>query len=372
MPIAIRAAPAALATLIGVVGLVLQTNPVRPYSDGAWAPNDLVGLLIIGLVVGLLNRSVSGLVGTIIGAAAAIAIQLYVLTESASYTPTVVASLAEPAWSREVLGGLAIGMASLLAGYAVGAIARRVPASLRSGVVAMRSSATFNRHGVIAGLTLAAAAVLAFALVRAAATSAYVPAESQPTLRVSIVGDQIASVAPDPVPAGRVVIDMQRNAGTQERWISVEGPLTAEMDAVLEAGNDPLAGGLSRLFPVSVEPVQWIARTDLQPGRYAFVVSTGFPEVGPEVTELPPVPAIDIRRFEVSGPEPTSTRAPTGGPLVDLGRLFGVGVVGWGIAGLWLTRRGRNVALAATAGVVAAGLMWVLVNLAVGQSHSPF
>jgi hypothetical protein len=384
VPFAIRAAPAALATLMGVVVLVLQTTPVRPYADGSWAGGDLLALFVVGLVVGVLNRSVSGLVGTIAGATAAIAIQLYVLSESASYTTNVVATLGEPAWTRQVLGALAIGLTSLVGGYIVGALAGLLSTSLRShGSPTRPAAASFIGRGLIAGLSLAVAAGLALALVRATATSAYVPSESQPVLRVSVQGDRIVAVAPETISGGRVVIDVARSGGTQPRWISIEGPLTPDVEAVLAAGNDPLVGGLSRQWPASNEVVHQGGQADLWPGRYAIVVSAGYPEASPGDngfpaatpwdTGPPVVPALDIRRIVVSGPEPTDYRSATGGPVAILGFVFGLSVAGWGTGGsLVVARRGRNRAAAAIVGVVAAGALWLLTTLAIGQSHSPF
>lgn len=369
MPLAIRAAPAALMTLIGVVGLVLQM-PVRPYFDGQWVPSDLLGLLIIGLVVGVLNRSVSGLVGTIVGATAAVAIQLYVLTESASYTPTVVASLGEPPWSGQVLLALAVGIASLSGGYLAGAGAGRLLALLRTREKTMRSPGLSIRDGLIPSATLAAAAVLTVALVRAAATSAYVPSESQ-LIRVSVQGDRILAVVPDTVPAGRVVIDtvwseLVAGAGV----IGLNGPITDELDTPPQTSYWP-AYGFSPLLPTGDDLVHGIARMDLGPGRYSVVVLEAWEppsDVGLDV----PLPALDARTITVTGPEPATFRAATGGPVVNLGRLFGIGVVGWGVAGSLLGARRRNVALAATVAVVAAGIMWVLVDLSVVLSWASF
>jgi hypothetical protein len=372
LPIAIAAAPAALVTTIAVLGLVFQTNPIRPYADAAWAWSDIVGLLVIGVVVGLLNRSISGLVGTIVGASAAVAIQLFVLTEQASQTVNVAASLGEPAWSGQVLAALAIGIASLVGGYAVGALAGPALTLVQSRGAAMRPSAAFTRDGVTVALALAGAAVLALALVRAAATSAYVPPASQPVLRVSVQGDRIVA-APETVPAGRVVIDVQRAGGSLERWVSIEGPLPPELEAMLDAGNDPFVGGWSRPFAASGELVRHSDRADLPPGRYAIVVSTGYPEVGPEDTEPPPVTALDVRKFVVTGPEPASFLAATGGPIVAIGYQLGLAITGWATAGsLLVVRRGRNRAPAVVAGLVAAGFMWLLVSFTIQQSYAPF
>ncbi len=385
LPIAIRAAPAAFVTLVGVfLGLVFQTNPVqegiygplvspRPYSDGAWVPSDLIGLFIVGLVVGVLNRSFSGLVGTIVGASAAVAIQLFVLTEQASWTTNVVASLREPAWSRQVLGALALGSASLIGGYVAGAFAGLAPAAVRSGGAAMRPSAAFIRHGVIAGLTLAGSIFLALVLVRAAATSAFVPSESEPVLQVTVQGDRISSVTPETIAAGRLTIDIQRTAGIKERWVSVEG-LTDDMEAVLLAGNDPqqYGGGLSRPFPATQDLVRIATRTELSPGRFAVIVSDGMAEMGPDDTAFPEVPALDVRKFVVTGPVPASSLAATGGPLLAIGYQLSLAVTGWATAGsLLVVRRGRNRAAAVMAGLVAAGLMWLLVGFTIHQSYAP-
>ncbi|MDQ2966314.1 MAG: hypothetical protein M3R57_10745 [Chloroflexota bacterium] len=372
MPITIGAAPAALVALVGVLGLVFQTNPVRPFADGAWASSDIVGLLVIGVVVGLLNRSVSGLVGTIIGASAAIAIQLFVLTEQASHTTNVAASLREPSWSGQISAALAIGIASLIGGFVVGALAGRALTRVQSRGAAMRPPAALGRGVVTVVLTLVGAAVLALALVGSAATSAYVPAESQPVLRVLVEGDRIVA-APETVPAGRVAIDVQRTGGTLERWVSIAGPLPPELEAILDAGNDPLVGGWSRPFAASGEPVRHTAQADLWPGRYAVVVSTGYPEMGPEDTEIPPVPALDVRRFVVTGPEPVSFLAATGGPIVAIGYQLSLAITGWATASsLLVVRRRRNRAAAVVAGLVAAGLMWLVVSFTIHQSHSPF
>lgn len=372
MPIAIRAAPAALATLVGVLGLVFQTNPVRPYTDGAWAASDLVGLFVVGLVVGVLTRSVSGLVGMIVGASAAVAIQLFVLTEQASWTTNVVASLREPGWSPQVLWALAVGITSLIGGYVAGALGGLVAAAVRSRGPAVRPSAPI-RHGAIAGLTLAGAALLAFVLVRAAATSAFVPSESEPVLQVTVQGDRISSVTPETIAAGRLTIDIQRTAGIKERWVSVEGPLTDDMEAVLLAGNDPQqpGGGLFRPFPATQDLVRIATRTELPPGRFAVIVSDGMAEMGPDDTAIPEVPALDARTLVVTGPE-LEARAATGGSIAAFGYQVALLITSWGTAGsLLVARRGRDRALAVSVGLVAAGLMWLLVGFTIHQSYAP-
>lgn len=372
-PVPLRPAPAALATLLGVLLIVFWTAPIRPYTEGVWEPADLIRLFVLALIVGALNPSVAGVVGTVLGATAAMAIQLFVLTEQASWTPAVVAALLEPAWSGRVLGALAIGLATIVAGHLAGTSLARIRAGRRSMDPAPQASDAVIRAGLTVMSVIAACALLTTILLRATATSAYVLTESSPAIHIAGQGDSIVAVTPESVVAGRVLIDIEWTGGALERWVSIEGPLTAETEAVLAAGYDPLVGGFSRLLPRSDELVHRAGGADLLPGRYAVVISAGFPEMGPDDMVPPPVPALDVRRLVVSGPGPDGGRAQTGGPIVAFGYLLGLAEAGWGIAGwVLVARRRRSLPVAVTAGVVGAALLWLLVGFTIGQSHSPF
>ncbi len=113
-------APAALLGLWGFLIAASLTEPIQPYTDGAWATSNLFVLALVGGLIGLAtHRPVVAAVGIALGPAAAVAIQLYVLAGQADYQPTVVASLGEPAWTFAVARALLIAVAAVWAGYVV-------------------------------------------------------------------------------------------------------------------------------------------------------------------------------------------------------------------------------------------------------------
>ncbi len=80
-------APAAFLTLWGVLIIVFQTNPIRPYTDGVWATGDLLSLAVVGGLIGLVSRPVAAAVGIALGTTAAVVLQLFTLAGQAHYQP---------------------------------------------------------------------------------------------------------------------------------------------------------------------------------------------------------------------------------------------------------------------------------------------
>jgi hypothetical protein len=367
-PIVLGAAPAALATLVGVVALGLMTTPARPYVEGRWAPVDLFGLIVLALAVGFFNRSLIGLLGTVVGATAAIAVQLFVLAEQASWSPDVVTSLRADAWPGQVLGALVTGLVTLAGGYLVGASAgvfvRPSPAGGSHQPPANR-----RQQALVALATLGGATLLLFVLVQDAATSAYVPRANAPILLVSVQGQRILTVAPETIGAGRIIVDTNRTgagAGASHVWL--DGPLSDRQLAILQSGIRPVGESAAELLPYGDDLIHHARQMDLGPGLYAVVVA----ELPFELTPEAPVRALDARTIVIGGPEPADRQAGSG-PLVVLGFLLALAVAGWGTAGsLLISGRVPNGLFAVIAGVLAAGILWLAANSAISQSHGPF
>ncbi|TFG86221.1 MAG: hypothetical protein E4H17_04355, partial [Gemmatimonadales bacterium] len=111
--------PSALVTLTAVRVLVFATNPVRPYTKGEWAANDLIALVVIGVLAGLVGRRLWGWSGVVLGMTAAVAFQLFVLTGQASWDPSVVSNLQQPRFAPAIALSLVVGLTAITVGYAL-------------------------------------------------------------------------------------------------------------------------------------------------------------------------------------------------------------------------------------------------------------
>ena len=116
-------APAALATLLGLLIIVIQTKPVRPYAGGEWASGDLVMLVMLGVLAGFLGRGLRGFAGIVLGMTGAVGLQLFVLTGQASWIPEVVTTLPQSSWMTTVAASLGLGLAAITGGYVVTRVA---------------------------------------------------------------------------------------------------------------------------------------------------------------------------------------------------------------------------------------------------------
>jgi hypothetical protein len=383
-------APAALLTFWGVIVLVFKTQPVRPYTDGAWAIGDLISLGVLGGVIGFVSRPIPAAVGTALGLAAAVALQLYVLAGQAVYQAVVVADLTEATWTTSVARALFVAVATMTSGYvvtrvAVGRLRARQPARPIVWLAAEPRARVAAEVALVALTAILIPGVLVGSSLLTTARSAYLPAEGEPTINVVYEDDGTLTSAPESVPAGRVTIVAHGTPPLD--YLSLYGPLSTD---VVEA--EDVAASFQQKRQVSgFGCCYWnhrIPRAELsEPGTYAFV-ALDRDWVPPEDqaaweawNKIEPIS--DIRLLKVTGPEPRpglSTEAGgAGGRYLTLGALAALGIEAWAVGGALLLRprrhpgpRTRKVVIAVAIGVVSGGFTGLLAMLAISQSHSPF
>jgi hypothetical protein len=109
-------APATLLVL-GSLLFYIFTKPIRPYAGGEWLAVDLGAFVLLGVIVGLVSRGLSGLAGIVLGMTGAVALQLFVLTGQAAWTPSVATRLSGSSWLPTVAGSLGMCLAAIVGGY---------------------------------------------------------------------------------------------------------------------------------------------------------------------------------------------------------------------------------------------------------------
>jgi hypothetical protein len=382
----IAPAPAALLAFWGMLIYVFGTQPIRPYTDGAWAPGDLTSFVVLGAVIGLVCRPLSAAAGIILGAAAAVALQLFVLAGQAHYQAVVVAALTEPAWTRATTGALALSIGALVLGslaswflVTVGRRASRQPRSLAGSQVDRPDRKVVARWTAAGLVVLAIAGLMVGISLVTTAHSAYLPTDSEPIIEVQLVDDKTLNLEPGSAPAGRMTIETSGPGRLGD--LALYGPLTPEEVAWLADGRVNTHG----------REVYWnhrLRRTELaQPGLYAFVALDPewvYPQDEAAWTAWDgskPVTAVHL--FRATAAEPSaglSTEAGgDGGAHLTLPAAAALATEGWAAAGALLLaiRRYRrpttaHVVVAAGAGLLSVGFVGMLTALAIGQAHSPF
>ena len=398
---AIAPAPAAFLTFWGLLIHVFGTQPVRPYTDGAWAPGDLLFLGVLGLVIGLVCRPLSATAGIVLGMAAVVALQLFVLAGQAHYQAVVVAALSEPAWTRATGGALALAIVVLVVGSLVTRaliivgrlVSRPTGPSVRSAADSTAGSppgSARSRTGrpdarAMVGLAGAGLAVLVIAGLMVGvslvttAQSAYLPAADEPVVRVQFLDDGTLTLAPEAVPAGRVTI-IADGVPTPD-GLHLYGPMSPEDEAWLRDGRVNSRG----------RDVYWshnLRRAALdEPGRYAFVAPERdwtYPQGEAEWAAWDgSMPISAARLLQVSAAKSraglTTEAGGDGGAHLTLPTAAALGIEGWAAAGaLFLAiRRYRrpteaHVVVAVLAGLASAVFAGMLIGLAISQAHSPF
>jgi hypothetical protein len=109
-------APATLLVL-GSLLFYIFTKPIRPYAGGEWLMVDLGAFVLLGVFAGLVSRGLRGFAGIVLGMTGAVALQLFVLTGQASWTPSVATALSGSSWLPTVATSLGLGLAALVVGY---------------------------------------------------------------------------------------------------------------------------------------------------------------------------------------------------------------------------------------------------------------
>ena len=165
-------APAALVTLWGLLFIVFATKPIRPYASGVWLTADLVMSVLLGVFAGLMSRGLRGFAGIVLGMTGAIALQLFVLTGQASWTPSVATTLSGSSWLPTVATSLGLGLAALVVGYAPIRVALHILAPRPGDQLAPMDR---SRRRFAPPLSVATVGILVSALLLAdASISAYV------------------------------------------------------------------------------------------------------------------------------------------------------------------------------------------------------
>lgn len=116
-------APATLVTLWGLLLFVVATKPIRPYAGGVWLTADLGMFVILGVFAGLMSRGLRGFAGIVLGMTGAIALQLFVLTGQASWTPSVATTLSGSSWLLTVAASLGLAFVTIVGGYVLTRVA---------------------------------------------------------------------------------------------------------------------------------------------------------------------------------------------------------------------------------------------------------
>jgi hypothetical protein len=363
--------------LWGALSIVFFTAPIQPYADGTWGTFALAALGGLGVLAAVVGRGAAAVVGTILGFAAAVAIQLFVLAGQAVANPGVVAGVTEPPWSGRVAIALAIGVGAILGGWLLAAAVREVVERRRGERTT--SSGALGRILTVAGVVIAAI-VLVGALVANVATSAYVVPSDQPVVALEVVGDEIVSAAPSGVRAGRMELEVRRSVdGVGD--VAITSALTPDDLATL--GSDRMSyDWIGEVFIGGSTGIRQERRhVQLEtPGSYAFIVWDALqePDAAGSVTLL------DSQRFEVLAPAAgTPTASGDGGSVVRLGGLLGVLVGVWSAGGCVLMARRRrwidagrpssgDLRVAAVAGTVAGLLLGGLALFAIDLARNPF
>jgi len=343
---------------------VVLVGDAQPYAGGGWPLEASVALGAAAALGGFICRGSWGLAGVIGGLAAAISVQLFVLTGQAAWTPAVVASVRGFWWLPTVGGALIYALGVVVVGYAIGwALARRTEGPAPSS----------ERRAPIAAVV--AALVLVGLLLADASTSAYVIPDDEPTLTVEGADGRIVSIDPAVVPAGRVTLVVPGDVGS-----GGETPvLTWAMDPSQAAD---LAAG--RLTAPTVTAVTDGTRVDLGPGTHAVVVVDWAATPPDPQTWDGSQPALSSATFEVSPVDPGTVRTRgDGGSVQVAGLLVALVLYGAAVAALlgWALR-GRQAAspsgeagawtVPIIVGLVSSAILGALALLAVDLAHNPF
>ena len=165
-------APATLLTL-GSLLFFIFTKPNRPYAGGEWLTVDLVLFVILGAFTGLVGRGLPGMAGIVLGMTGAVALQLFVLTGQAAWTPSVATRLAGSSWLPTVAVSLGMCLAAIVGGYALTRLAWSVAALLGPSDQASPPDRSLRRRAVSIIVAVIGVLVMGLLLVDAS-TSAYV------------------------------------------------------------------------------------------------------------------------------------------------------------------------------------------------------
>lgn len=384
-------APATLIVFWGLLVVVFVTQPIRPYTDGAWATGDLILQAGLGGVLGLVSRPIPAAVGTVVGLAAAVALQLFVLAGQAHYQAVVAAGLSEPPWTTVIAGAIAIALGAIASGYlvirtALGVTRRRAREPRLTMGTASRPRGRLDIEVTVASLAaLSIAGLIVGTSLGTTARSAYLPRQDEPTIHVELLDDGTLTVAPESAPAGRMTI--VAGGAPPLDYLSLVGPLPA---SVVEAPDLAAALNDTRSGP-GYGCCYWnhmLRRAELsEPGTYAFVAVDRDWEPPQDHTEWEAwdgaEPISDVHFLEVTeagGRSAPSTEAGgDGGAHLTVPSGAALAIEGLAAAGavLLTVRRGRrprarHLGVAIAVGVVSAALAGALSMLAISQAHSPF
>jgi hypothetical protein len=360
------AAPATVVALWGTLLVWITSLAGRagsePYSTGAVPPQAVVAFATVGLLAGLIAPSLTGLVGAALGFAAAIAIQLFVLTAQASWAPSVYSVIGRERWLVSMGTALIAFGAAIAVGFGVGWLARRELAGQPRAVPIGRPRALVVAAAILAG-TVALVAVL---LVDAGASTYLKPAD-EPAVAVTVGEDGSVALDSSTLPAGRATVVVPEASGGTA-WLALTTPLVpAQLDA-LEAG---------RLTAPTLTTLAGSTRWQFEPGRHA-IVNVGELEAAPPTWDG----SYPVLGWALLTVQPASSPVPArgaGGPIPVVGFLaaLAVNAVAVFMSGSYAIARrradgtwpiGAPLALAAVTTLLVGGLAFLAVDLV----HNPF
>ena len=230
--------------------------------------------------------------------AGSVALDLFVLTSQAAWTPAVVAFVRRTTWSADVSRALVESAVALAAGYA-----------LMRGLVRGAGIVSLARRS--AGPALAVLPVLVVAglfvglLVGDASNSPYVLPVSQPTLAVTVSGNRIMDIRPASMAAGRIEVWAAQTA-VRDADLILTTVLPVDRQAALLGGRIQY-GYLRGSLPVNPagtltsDPSSMSGLTDFStPGTYALVVSRVYSSWQPPDDWDGWVPILDARTFVIA------------------------------------------------------------------------
>lgn len=357
--------PPALIALVAFLIAVFTTIPVRPFVDVRLEGSDLVPLAVGGVIAGLAGRRLAGLAGLLLGVAAAVAIQLWVLSSWATYgreylaaisgSPSVLAATDLVAdrptgeWLVGVGGLLVLAVGVMAIGYLVGFMLVRQRVAPGWPPLAV---------GAAAGLGIVAILV-------AAAGTPLVPPDDTPRLPATADGDAAVVVDAAPNQPGIHLATLERTGvATSDAYLC--GPLSEATLADVSEGSVADAD-LGCVIAIRERPSSaWLV--DLGPGRYAWLV------LGPGPASSAGEARSTVEEdtlFAVPDAAPFAAPPRTGGePVLGLAAVAACVVAGLAAAGsvLRVATRGRVPGRPVGADAVAAAwFVGVVFTLVIGQ-----
>lgn len=352
------------AGMAGAVLLVVFWAWVLLWADAllrtaAVDPLSVIATAAIGIGAGLLGTGPWGLAGAVAGVWAAIALRLFYVVSLASWWPQgQPADVPRSTWLPGVASALLVVLLATIAGFAVGAIVRRLVPFVRTG---FPSAASWTRAATAGAAIAVAACTLSMAvLVAAAAQQAYVAADDESVLTISLIGGQIVALDPKSVQAGLVTLHKDTDSPGEFETGITPSLDPAELAAIRR--GDPVP-------PMEFRMNGPWGRWELTPGTKAVVTL--------EWLFSPPKQVVrDTRIIEVTpAPAPAAPAKLVRGQIgviLPLGFFGALALHGLGLWAFVLFSSGGGRGRAVTAALLASFMIGWITLFAIDLTHNPF